>query len=174
MLLRTLGHHIGAIINQASRLAGAIATIFIMAIMVLTVSDVLLRFFLNRPIPGSVELCEYFIVVGGFLGLAWCALKGGHVKVGMIIDRLSPRSQSVADCINYLIALSVVPLAAWRLFVQARIVQLERMTSANLEIPAYPFYLLASLGFALLTLVILVFLFQSIVNVAKDTHKAKK
>ena len=138
-----------------------------MAIMVLTVSDVLLRFLFNRPIPGSVELCQYFIVVGGFLGLAWCAIKGGHVKVGMIIDRLSPRSQSVVDCVNYLIALTVVPLAAWRLFAQARIVQLERMTSANLEIPAYPFYLLAGLGFTLLTLVILVFLVTSIGNLAK-------
>ena len=167
MLLRTLGHNIGSIISQASRIAGAIATIFIMAIMVLTVSDVLLRFFFNRPIPGSVELCQYFIVVGGFLGLAWCAIKGGHVKVGMIIDRLSPRSQSVVDCINYLIALTVVPLAAWRLFVHARIVQLERMTSSNLEIPAYPFYLLAGSGFALLSLVVLVFLITSIGKVVK-------
>lgn len=169
-----LGHICTTIIYGASRIAGVVATVFVMAIMVLTVSDVLLRFFLNRPIPGSVELCQYFIVAGGFMGLAWCAMKGGHVKVDMIVDLLSPRLKSVADCINFMIALSVVPLAAWQLFVHARVVQIERITSDNLEIPAYPFYALAGLGFGILGLVMIVFFVQSILSIIKEETDIKE
>ena len=169
-----LGQIFITIIHGASRIAGVIATVFVMSIMVLTVSDVLLRFFLNRPIPGSVELCQYFIVVGGFMGLAWCAIKGGHVKVDMIVDLLPPRFKSIANCINFMIALSVVPLAAWQLFVHARVVQLERITSDNLEIPAYPFYALAGLGYGLLGLVMIVLLVKSLLAFTRGETERKE
>lgn len=172
--MRRLGQISTTIIHGASRIAGIVATVFVMAIMVLTVSDVLLRFFVNRPIPGSVELCQYFIVVGGFLGLAWCAMKGGHVKVDMVVDLLSPRFKSVADFINGIIALSVVPLAAWQLIAHARVVQLERITSDNLEIPAYPFYAMAGLGFGLLALVMIVLLINSLLALVKGETEIKE
>ncbi|MFC1862574.1 TRAP transporter small permease [Thermodesulfobacteriota bacterium] len=171
MLLRKLGLIAWNIISWASRIAGIIATIAVMSIMVVTVADVLLRFIFNRPIPGSVELCEYFIIVGGFLGLAWCAIKGAHVKVDVISGLLSPRTINVSNLVNYLIGLSIVPLVAWRLFNHARIVQLQKTASSNLEIPAYPFYILAGIGFTLLGLVIIVFFIKSLVAFIKNENE---
>ena len=171
MLLKKLGLTSWRIVTWASRIAGVIATVAVMSIMVVTVTDVLLRFIFNRPIPGSVELCQYFIVVGGFLGLAWCAIKGAHVRVDMISALLSPRLLKVSDIINYLIALSIVPLLGWRLLVQARFVQLQRTASSNLEIPAYPFYITAGVGYCLLGLVIIFLLIISILSIIKDEEE---
>ncbi len=167
MWIRKLGKACELVIEHLSQWLGMLATVFVMSIMVLTVLDVLLRFVFNLPIQGSVELCEYFIVMGGFLGVAWCAVKGGHVKVGMVIDRLSPRAQCIADIVNFSLAIMVIPLVSWRLFVQAGNVRLEEITSANLEIPAFPFYYLASIGFGLLSLVVLMQLIKSIINLSK-------
>lgn len=171
MFLRKPGLLAWNIISWASRIAGIIATIAVMSIMVVTVADVLLRFIFNRPIPGSVELCQYFIVVGGFLGLAWCAIKGAHVKVDVISAILSPRVIKVSDLLNYLIALSIVPFVAWRLFNHARIVQLQKTASSNLEIPAYPFYIMAGIGFTLLGLVIIGLLIKSLVTFMKNENE---
>jgi TRAP-type transport system small permease protein len=162
MWIRKLAKTCELVIDTLSKWLGILATAFVMSIMVLTVIDVLLRSIFNHPIIGSVELCEYFIVMGGFLGVAWCATKGGHVKVGMIIDRLSPRAQCIADVVNYVLAIIVIPLVSWRLFVQAGNVMAEDITSSNLEIPAFPFYYLASIGFGLLSLVVLVQLIKAI------------
>lgn len=171
MVLRKLGLTAWNIVSWASRIAGIIATVFVMSIMVVTVVDVLLRFLFNRPIPGSVELCQYFIVVGGFLGLAWCAIKGAHVKVDMISGLLPPKAIKVSDLINYLVALSIVPLVAWRLFMHARIVQLQRTASSNLEIPAYPFYITAGIGFTLLGLVIIYLLIKSFIALLENGNE---
>ncbi|OGO16660.1 MAG: hypothetical protein A2Z02_04830 [Chloroflexi bacterium RBG_16_48_7] len=173
MWIRKLAKACENVIDRLSQWLGILATVFVMSIMVLTVIDVLLRFLLNHPIVGSVELCEYFIVMGGFLGAAWCAVKGGHVKVGMIVDRLSPRAQCIADVVNYFLGIIVIPLVSWRLFVQGDNVRIEDITSSNLEIPAFPFYYLASIGFALLSLVILVQLIKSIMRLLNRGGQAQ-
>ena len=173
MWIRKLAKACESVIDRISQWLGILATIFVMSIMVLTVIDVFLRAVFNHPIVGSVELCEYFIVMGGFLGAAWCAVKGGHVKVGMIVDRLSPRSQCIADIANYVLGIIVIPLVSWRLFVQANNVRIEDITSANLEIPAFPFYYLASFGFAILSLVLFVLLIKSIVRLLNRGGQAQ-
>lgn len=173
MWIKKLAKASESVIDRLSQWLGILATVFVMAIMVLTVIDVLLRFVFNFPIQGSVELCEYFIVMGGFLGAAWCAVKGGHVKVGMIIDRLSPRAQCIADVVNYVLGIIVIPLVSWRLFIQGDNVRIEDITSSNLEIPAFPFYYLAAFGFAILALVILVQLIKSIVRLFNGGGQAQ-
>lgn len=65
------------VLDQVSRVASITGIIFLLAIVVLTTADVFLRYVLNKPILGSVELTQYFIIVAGFLGLAWCAVRGG-------------------------------------------------------------------------------------------------
>ena len=139
-------------INQVSRVAGALAAIFMLAMVALTVADVFLRYLFNAPILGSVELTEYFMVIAGFLGLAWCALKGGHVKVDLIINHLPPRFQAITDSITLILAMTVVPLLAWQGFAQARYTLLHKSASPILDIPAYPFYTAVGLGCALLFL----------------------
>lgn len=153
MWLRKLAGAAVTALNQASRGAGILAIAFLMAMLVLTVADVFLRYFFNAPIPGSVELTKYFMVGAGFLGLAWCALKGGHIKVDLLINRLPPRYQVTIDSINLLLALTVVPLVAWQGFTQAKYALLEKTTSRFLAIPDYPFYIVVGLGFVLLFLV---------------------
>jgi len=133
-----------------------------MAIMVLTVADVILRSVFNRPISGSVELCELFIVVGGFLGVAWCCQKGGHVKVDILVSRWSPRWQAIADSVNNILAIFIIPLISWQLIVHGLELKIEGNVTDTLHIPLYPFYIIAGLGFALLSFEILLQLVKSL------------
>lgn len=167
MLIRKLARYTVTVINQVSRVAGIVAMVFLLAMMVLTVSDVCLRYFFNAPILGSVELAEYFMVVTGFFGLAWCAVKKGHVKVDLILSHLPPRLQVIIGSITLILGLTVVPLVAWRGFTQARYAQLAKTASDLLKIPTYPFYIVLGLGYALLLLVMVTLLAESIAKAAK-------
>jgi TRAP-type C4-dicarboxylate transport system permease small subunit len=153
------------IANQLSRVLGGMAIFFVMAMMVLTVADVLMRAIFNNPIPGTIELCQYFIVVGGFLGLAWCAVKGAHVKVDMLVNRLRPRAQLWFEIGNYVLALTVAPLVTWRLFAQGIFALDEGVSSPTLEVPAYPFYIIASIGFGLFSTIVIISLVKAIYKV---------
>jgi len=155
------------IINQASRIASIFGVVFLSAMMGLTVADVIMRYFFNRPILGSVEMCEYLMVGAGFFGIAWCAVKRGHVQVDLVVSRFSPRIQSGFEVATLILSLTVVPMIAWQNFSQAVYVKVERVESDLLEIPAYPFYLIVAIAFTLLTLVMITLLMDSIRKVTK-------
>lgn len=155
MWARKLAGTAVGLLDQVSRGLGILAIAALLSIMLLTVADVFMRYVLNNPIVGSVELCEYLIVVAGFLGVAWCTFKGGHLKVGVIVDRLPPRVQAITDSITLLLGMTVVPLVAWRLFVRAREAQLEGSISFILDLPDFVFYIIAGVGYALFFLALL-------------------
>ena len=163
---RVAGGAVGAV-NQVSRAAGIIAIVFLLTMMVFTVVDVLLRALFNAPISGSIELVEFCMVVAGFLGLAWCAVKRGHIKVEFVVNRLPPRAQVAVDTLTLVLALSVVPLVAWQAFVRAKEAFLDKSFSDYLEIPDFPFYIVFGLGFTLLVLVMLTLLAELIGKVVR-------
>jgi TRAP-type C4-dicarboxylate transport system permease small subunit len=167
MRIERLAHYTVAVINQVSRAAGILALIFLLAMMVLTVSDVFLRYFFNHPILGSIELVEYFMVVAGFLGIAWCAIKGGHVKVDLLLSHLPPRIQTIIDSFTLFLTMTVVPLVAWQGFAQARRARHTKSASAILEIPDYPFYFVVGISFTLLFLVQVILLVKYIARAIK-------
>ena len=67
MWARKLAGTAVGLLDQVSRGLGILAIAALLSIMLLTVADVFMRYVLNNPIVGSVELCEYLIVVAGFL-----------------------------------------------------------------------------------------------------------
>src|ERR1700752_2847211 len=56
----------------------------IVALMVYTVADVVLRYIFNRPFSGSIEVTEFAMSAIVFLGIAWCGWVGGHVAVDIL------------------------------------------------------------------------------------------
>lgn len=155
------------ILNHASLGASVLGILFMVAMLLLTVGDVFLRFVFNRPILGSVEITEYLMVGTGFLGIAWCAAKGGHVGVDLIVSHFPPRIQAVIDSVTCLLSLGVAPIVAWQAFLQAGYAKAENVQSDLLDIPAYPFYLIVGIAFVLFSLVLVNSLVQFITKAVK-------
>ena len=155
------------VINKISQITGAIAVVFLVAMMLLTVADVFLRYVFSAPIKGSLELTEYSMVLAGFLGIAWCAVRRGHVKVDLIVRHMPSRAQGITDTITMLLAFTVLPLVVWRSFAQAQEVLLEKMVSPSLEIPEFPFYMAVGLGYSLIILVAITILAEFIAKALK-------
>ena len=167
MWLRKSARYAETIINQISRAVGAIAVVFLVLMMLLTVADVFLRYVFSAPIKGSLELTEFCMVIAGFLGIAWCAVKRGHVKVDLIVSHLPLQAQGITDTITMLLAMTVVPLVAWRAFAQARYLMEENFVSPSLNIPEYPFYLVMGIGYTLLFFVLITVLVEYIKKAIK-------
>jgi TRAP-type C4-dicarboxylate transport system permease small subunit len=150
-----------------SRILGIIAIIDLVAMMFFTVLDVFLRAFFNYPIPGDVELIELSMVCAGFFGLAWCAMRGMHIKVDLLVPLLPKGAQSLLDVFNYLLALGICGIFTWRGFVEGIANKEMNQLSSILKLPLFPFYWVMALGYAVLCLAILILLIKSVAEVIR-------
>ena len=154
-------------IVQISEIFGVVAVAVLVCMMMLTVCDVVLRYFFNSPLISSMEITEYMMVIVGFLGLAWCALKGMHIKVQLIVGRFSERAQGIIDVINSLIILGLCALIASKSFTESMVAREMGRVSDITDIPHYPFYLIIVLGYILLFLAVITLLVRSATKAVK-------
>jgi len=160
-------HFIKRTINSISRGMGFIAICILVAMMILTVLDVFLRRVFNSPIPFSLELVEFMMVVTGFLGLAWCAMSGAHIRVDLIVSRMPARAQGIIDSLCYLAGFGISAIIAWRSVMESLAIRKLHTESTVLGIPIFPFYWVVAAGFAALALSILILLARSLKEAAK-------
>ena len=85
-------------------LAGGI-TIF--ALVILAVANVLLRKFLNAPVPGYIDWTEQFMAVFAFLGLAYTQREGGHIRMDLVVGMLRGRLLWLFELLSVLFMLLV-------------------------------------------------------------------
>lgn len=154
-------------VRKTIEMAGIVGVISLLGLMMMTVSDVLMRFFLNKPMSGSAEITGYLMVSTGFLGLAWCALRGGHITIDLLASKFSKRGLAVTDTVNYMIVIGLSILLAWQGYVQSINMRKMNVVSVTTGIPTYPFYLLVAFGFLLLLLAAVILLVPSVRRIKK-------
>jgi TRAP-type C4-dicarboxylate transport system permease small subunit len=89
-----------------------ISCLTIAIMMFSTTIDTVLRYLFNRPIPGVFELNEVILVVCVFMGVAWCQVERGHIRVTVGLVRLSPRKAVILDTMVWIVALAFVLVLA--------------------------------------------------------------
>ena len=62
--------------------------VLLMALMGMTVTDVIGRYLFNAPLRGATELTELLLAAVVFLGLPAVALADEHVTVDLVTDRM--------------------------------------------------------------------------------------
>ena len=154
------------VINSVSRVAGYVATVVLIALMLLTVSDVFLRYAFASPITGTTELTGMMMVCL-LLALAWCAVEGRHIKVGIVMDRFPPRVQATVDSVTLLAGLGVYIILVWQGFVASLYSWDFDVKSSMLDVPQFPFIMLLALSFAMLCIAMVTLLIQRIAELVK-------
>ena len=124
-------------------------------LMLLTASDVTLRYVFNRPIIGSYDLTEYMMAIVVSFGLAYCAFFKGHVSVDLIVSHFPQRVQAVIDSITGLLGVILFSLITWQAFIYMQLLFDSGLESTVLHIPRFPFVGLVCLGSAFLTIALL-------------------
>lgn len=156
------------LITIISQAMGIISVVFLIAMMVLTVFDVLARKLFNSPIPGSVELIELMMIVTGFFALAWCASSGAHITVDLIVERMPRTLRNYVDGFIYLLSLGICIILARQSVQESHFVRDLHSITPTLKIPLFPFFYLLTIGFSALALVIFVVMVKSF---KKAIHK---
>lgn len=129
--------------------------------MFLTACDVTLRQF-KIPIMGTDDITAFLMAILISFGLAYCAIRKGHIQVELVVEHLPIRVQAVIDSITTLLGLGLCALITWQSFTNMVSVYNSGATSWTLNIIAFPFAGLVAFGFIWFTLVLLADFFNAI------------
>jgi len=143
------------VIQKLIRYVNYISCALILAMMLLIVIDVLLRYAFTRPIAGSVEIVELMLVVVVFLGIAFTGSQKGHVALDLVVNRLPERIRAFVYSTTCALSLVTFSLIVWQSIVQARWVQGKNIVTGVWGISQFPFYYIIAFGCILLCIVLL-------------------
>ncbi len=101
---------VGAIVE----LCGVLALVATALMLLATVYDVGARYFFNKPTIWATELSTYLLIALVFLGAGRAHLANAHVRVDVLLTRLSEPSRARLEHTGMWIALLVVALMAWQ------------------------------------------------------------
>nr|WP_319397091.1 TRAP transporter small permease [uncultured Desulfobacter sp.] len=150
-------------ISDLLRSAGALA---LTLMMLITVVDVVGRFF-KHPIFGSVEIVGFLAVAVAAAALPHTYKVGGHVGVE-IITRLLPRKMRLLlDLFTRVLTLLLFAVVAWQMFIYAKDMKQAGEVSMNLEFPLHYIVLVLAVCLAFFSGTIL----QQIVDTVNQLRK---
>jgi TRAP-type C4-dicarboxylate transport system permease small subunit len=132
----------------------AAGTMFLM--MLLTTVDVVMRYVINSPIPGALEIVEYMMVIIVPFALVVTAYDKAHIEVEIIVERLPATIQCYLGFITDLTACLFFMIITWQSFQYIGEQFDTGLTSSVLLIPQYPFILSLTVAFTILSLITLV------------------
>jgi len=139
----------------------------IVAMMLLTCADVVLRYF-RRPIPGTYELVCFLGAIAVSFAMAHTSIEKGHVSVSFIVTLFPSRLQRLIECMTSCFGFFFFALLAWQSFIYANDLYASHEVSLTLELPFYPF--VYGIGFSA-AVVCLILLSDVIKNAMKILEK---
>ena len=155
------------IVNALNRWLNWIAGGTLVAIMLITVVNILLRA-VYVPLAGLAEGVGFLAALVAAFALGYTQIRRGHVAIDIVVSRFSPRAQAIIASIIYFISMVLFGLIAWQVARLARHYWEIGSTSESLwNIVFFPLIYMVALGGALLCLVLLVDFLKSLAQAVK-------
>ncbi len=149
------------VINLLMRITLWITMVVLVAMMMLSVADVFMRYVFNHPIDGTAEMVEIMMICL-LMGMAGCAIEGRHIKVDVIIERLPEKVVALMDVIMMILGIGVSGILMWQGYWQGIFQLRYGVSSSMLRIPVFPFYIVLSLSFLFLIIATVVLVIKRI------------
>ncbi|MCX5810056.1 MAG: TRAP transporter small permease [Deltaproteobacteria bacterium] len=126
-----------AVIFRISKVMDVIGGVVLTLMMLITVTDVILRF-VGKPITGTYEL----VFLGGAVVIA-CAIpqtswEGGHVNVDFVLGYLPGIVSKIITVVTRLMGMAFFVLLGWNLIALGTNLYSKEEVSLTLHVPIYP------------------------------------
>lgn len=145
-----------SIVGRIAGLMSVSAGALIVALMSLTVVDVVKRRLWGAGVPGALEWTEVLLVFVVFAGMAATELKAVHVRTPILIERLSRRLGLSLRALGGLVVTGIVVISTYETAVAAqRSVEIREFRFGLMNVPVWPARLAIPVGLAGLALALL-------------------
>ncbi len=126
---------IDSTVRKTEKALTDISWIVCLFVTLLVVTDIFLRFFLNRPLPATWEMSEICMPFIVFFPFAYASTIDVHVRVSLIKDRMSPKVRSgleiTGDALSFLIC-AMLTYWSWLRFWESFMIREEILAAVKL------------------------------------------
>lgn len=122
-------------IDLLSKIGLIIGSVFLAAMMLITVVDVFMRYVFSAPVSGSAEITQILLTLTVFAGFILVSRDGSHVVVSIFepfINQISPRLYRFVYAVSNTLGTAFL---LWVLIVAARESYVYEDVTEGLEIP---------------------------------------
>lgn len=150
-IIITIWNACSRVANGIERLGSTVLT----AMMLLTVTDIILRRFFNSPLPFSFELVEVILVVVAYSYIVYTTSAARHISVDTLTSRFPSSLRKRIRTIGDFITIVLFGLIGWQNILQGINVYKLGTTTAILQVPKFPFQFWVAFGSILACLFLL-------------------
>lgn len=147
--------------SRSNRILVWIGGIFLIAMIVLTCANIILRL-VHKPVSGTYELMGFFGAVVAAFALGYTQIQKGHIAVDVLVQSFSSKVRRGLTGINSLLCFLFSVLCAWQLAKKAGVLWRTGEVTETLQVIYYPFTYAVAFGCALLALVFIADLFKAL------------
>jgi len=147
--LRTADRLFDRVIVVCAWIAGGLMMLALAAVCV----DVLMRYFFNRPLPWVLQLSEYVLLYIPFLAAAYVLREESHIRIDILLNRLSRRKRHGVNAVTSLMACGVLlVLSYYGTYITVDYFQRKVPTIKYLKMPEFLVIAVIPLGLFLFAL----------------------
>ena len=104
---------IGKAFDHVNTVMVIICAILVVGLTFIVGADITLRYLFNKPLGWVKEVSEYILVGLGFLAAAWILKDDAHVKMDLILTKVSSQTRNTMNLITSAISTAVVFIITW-------------------------------------------------------------
>ena len=144
------------VLTKISKSISYVGMAITIIMMLMIVVDVVMRFTLNKPILGSVELASYMLSVIAFTAIPFVENEEGHIFIPLLFDRFPKKVRLFVNTLISAIGLGILVLIGLASFFLASEYLHRGKVTQVLSIPLYPFVFIAALCISLYAIILVV------------------
>jgi len=156
------------LLRSILRVIGWVNIGFILLLTLVTLIDVLARYFFKTSFLDAITISSYLLAMINSLALSDISLKNGHVQVDLLYERLPSGVRVILDLFNNLLASGLFFCMSWYAFVRAAESWHSRIFIGWMQLPEYPAKFIFAFG-CLITALTFMVLFLESLNRKRET-----
>jgi len=139
-------HRVGHIVRMLAANLARVAVALLAVLVLLTVTDVALRYLFAAPIRGAHEVTQILMLGIVLLSLSYAEAKGAHIRVDVLDNRMSIRLRRSLDVATSILGAAALTAMGWRAGEKCLDALEYGDRSSFLEIPLAPHYGVIAFG----------------------------
>lgn len=143
---------INKILTSAEKGLFVVSRISLFAMMLLITIDTAGRYFFNKPLHGTLEITELYLMGAVvFLGMSNTMRLGGHIRIRLLSDRFSPLSKACLEILFGILSFCLFAAIAFRSSgVAYKALADKEVVFGIIQWPVYISWLIFALGVGIL------------------------
>ena len=134
-------------LKRVFRITSYVGVVSVICLALLTGTDVVGRYFFNRPVRGTIDLIEILMGILFASGIAITTALDDHITVDSLYDMLPSLGQQILRLFAGTVCTFIFFISVWQGYQGGMLAMRSGKVSPTLDIPLFPFKFLLTIGF---------------------------